>query len=178
MNIIETSRLQLHKVTPEIYEELFRTKEEQELKDFLGITTDAAWQTELQKQEQGLTKYRISFLSFYIKEKASGKTIGSCGFHTWYLPHSRAEIGYAITDESRKQQGFMKEALLAVIQYGFEEMQINRIEAFIGPGNIASIKLVQAMGFKKEGLLREHYCKDGDIQDSLVFGLLRKEFEL
>lgn len=57
-------------------------------------------------------------------------------------------------------------------------MKLHRIEAFIGPHNLPSQKLVQKMGFKKEGLLREHYCKKGVVEDSIVFSLLRREMEL
>ena len=109
-------------------------------------------------------------------EKTNGNIIGSCGFHTWYVLHYRAEIGYAISEEENKRKGYMKEAIKAVINYGFEHMKLNRIEAFIGPANEASIKLVTGLGFTREGLLRGHYCKNGGIQDSAVYGLLREEY--
>jgi ribosomal-protein-alanine N-acetyltransferase len=71
----------------------------------------------------------------------------------------------------------MKEAVAPVIRYGFEQMQLNRIEAFIGSANEASQRLVKALGFREEGLLRKHYIKDGIAEDSLVFGLLRSEYQ-
>jgi ribosomal-protein-alanine N-acetyltransferase len=55
-------------------------------------------------------------------------------------------------------------------------MKLNRIEAFIGPGNIPSLKLIAKSGFIQEGHLRGHYCKKGIMEDSLVFGLLREEY--
>lgn len=56
------------------------------------------------------------------------------------------------------------------------QMQLNRVEAMIGPGNTASIRLVKKFGFVEEGRLRGHYCKKGTIEDSLVFGLLKAEY--
>jgi len=63
-----------------------------------------------------------------------------------------------------------------IIDYGFNTMQLNRIEAFISPNNIASQKTVLGQGFRQEGVLKEHYCKDDVIEDSLVFGLLKKDY--
>lgn len=177
MNIIETTRLRLHKVTPEIYYELFRTKSEEELRRFMGIHTPEEWAVELERQRSGMTGYRRSFLNFLIEEKESGKTIGSCGYHTWYLQHARAEIGYAIKDDQWKRKGYMTETLLPVIKYGFEVMNLNRVEAFIGANNIASQKLVKTLGFREEGNMRGHYNNNGKMEDSLIFGLLRNEFE-
>ena len=70
----------------------------------------------------------------------------------------------------------MSEAILRIIDYGFSQMNLHRIEAFIGPANIASQKLVEKLGFQKEGVLREHYRKQGVIEDSIVYSLLKKEY--
>lgn len=56
-------------------------------------------------------------------------------------------------------------------------MKLNRIEAFIGPKNQASIKLINKLNFVKEGHLREHYSENNRIEDSIVYSLLRKEYE-
>ncbi len=157
---------------------MFQNQTQEELMRFLGISTVQEWELELQKLNEGLTGFRRSCILFYLQEKTSSQTIGSCNFHTWYLPHRRAEIGYALNNDQWKRKGYMKEALPAVIRHGFEHMDLNRIEALTATDNIASQKLLKAMGFKEEGLMREHYYKDGIAEDSVVFGLLRKEFEL
>lgn len=71
----------------------------------------------------------------------------------------------------------MTEAMKAILHYGFEVMRLHRMEAFIGPDNFPSLKLVQRFGFQKEGVLREHYQVDGRMEDSVAYGLLRHEFE-
>ena len=70
----------------------------------------------------------------------------------------------------------MKEGIKRILDYGFNEMGLNRVEAMIGSYNEPSLKLVRSLGFVKEGLLREHYCKNGELQDSIVFSLLKKEY--
>jgi ribosomal-protein-alanine N-acetyltransferase len=178
MEIIETPRLLLHKVTPEMRRDMFRSQTQEELMRFFGITTQQEWELELQKLNEGLTGFRRSCVLFYLQEKISGQTIGSCNFHTWYLPHRRAEVGYALNNDEWKRKGYMKEALLPIIRYGFEHMDLNRIEASTAPDNIASQKLLKGIGFKEEGVMREHYYRDGIAEDSVFFGLLRKEFTL
>ncbi len=85
-------------------------------------------------------------------------------------------MGYSIYDEAHKNKGYMGEALKAVIRYGFEHMGLNRIEALVGPNNGPSLTLIHRMGFLKEGVLREHYVKNGVAEDSVAFALLRKDF--
>ena len=173
---LHTPRLLLRKLTPDLWRQVHQTFSEENLIQFFGIQNDKELAEERKRFAEGLTAYRRSFVLFHLIERASGKVIGACNFHSWHTPHHRAEIGYAINDESNKRQGYMREALPSVIRYGFEEMDLNRIEAFIGPQNEPSKKLVQRCGFVLEGVMREHYCKDGRIEDSFIFSLLRREW--
>jgi [ribosomal protein S5]-alanine N-acetyltransferase len=173
---IATKRLLLREMTPEVYRYVFNNYPDEELKYFFGLRNDEELGQKKQTWQNGLTMFNKSFLYFQLLKKDSGENIGWCGFHTWYVQHYRAEIGYTLTNETERRNGFMKEALPEIIRYGFEQMKLHRIEAFIGPGNAPSLKLVQNAGFVHEGHLREHYFKDGKIEDSVVFSLLKKEF--
>jgi len=172
---ITTERLVLRALTPEVHQQLFENSSDAEIMGFLGIGPEELGAERL-RHTLGRNTWRTSYVNFQLLEKLSGQIIGGCGFHTWYTQHSRAEIGYAMNDDAHKNKGYMKEAILPIIRYGFDTMNLNRIEAFISPDNIPSQKLVRAMGFTREGLLREHYCKNGQIQDSAVYGLLRTEY--
>jgi ribosomal-protein-alanine N-acetyltransferase len=81
------------------------------------------------------------------------------GFIPGMLHMQGLKLGYDIIDNSWKEKGIMTEALQAIIPYGFDQLQLNRIEAFIGPNNTPSLKLMHKFGFQQEGLLRAHYCK-------------------
>ncbi len=72
----------------------------------------------------------------------------------------------------------MPEALQVLIRYGFEEMDLNRIEATTHTGNQRSQRVLEKLGFQREGLLREYYCRDGVYNDQVQFSLLRKEWLL
>ena len=69
----------------------------------------------------------------------------------------------------------MLEAMKKVLQYGFQNMGLNRIEALIDPENIKSIQLIEKFNFNKEGVLRGHYQTDNGFEDSMIFSLLKNE---
>lgn len=71
----------------------------------------------------------------------------------------------------------MSEALKCVINYGFKIMKLNRIEAFISPSNLPSIKIIENLGFTREGILKEHYKMKNEILDSVVYSLLKSKWK-
>lgn len=174
--ILETENLLLRKITPEVYDFLFRSLSEEAIKSFLGLETDEQFTKEKEKYFKGMSTYNRSFVNFQIIDKSNDKIIGACGFHTWYIEHERAEIGYNLNSDQYKGKGIMTEALKTVVKYGFEQMGLNRIEALIAPHNEPSLRLVQNLGFVKEGHLRQHYFKNDIKEDSLFFALLKQDY--
>jgi RimJ/RimL family protein N-acetyltransferase len=100
--------------------------------------------------------------------------IGTAAFAGWDREHRRAEIGFALRRDCWGQ-GLMTEVLPALLAFGFGALDLHRIEADVDPRNAASIRLLERIGFKCEGHLRERYLNDGDAQDALFYGLLRHE---
>ena len=175
---IITNRLRLRKLTPEVYPYIYEHYTDEELMEFLGLKSSEELSVEKEKYRLGLSTHFISFVNFQLLDRQTGMHLGGCGFHTWYPKHRRAEIGYQLNLESLKKQGLMSEAMPAILAYGFTAMNLNRVEACIGQGNTASIQLVKKFGFIQEGNLREHYNKEGKLQDSLIFSLLKKECDI
>lgn len=70
----------------------------------------------------------------------------------------------------------MSEALEAIIAYGFSELNLNRIEALVAPGNVPSIRLLVKNNFIQEAVLKQHYFHEGKFEDSIVFALLRADY--
>lgn len=86
-------------------------------------------------------------------------------------------IHYKINpNEMKREKGDMKNALYAVIQYAFDELGLHRIEGSIIDYNVFSKKLIKAMGFQKEGILRSKVFKGGDWHDQEFYGLIENEF--
>jgi ribosomal-protein-alanine N-acetyltransferase len=112
-----------------------------------------------------------------ITLKGDGRPIGSLGYYKWDRSRSyQAEMGYDLAKEYWGR-GIMTEAMKAVIDFGFEKMELNRIEVYIMPRNKRSIKLVERLGFKKEGLLRQRYFDEfGNFADDFLFSMLRDDW--
>ena len=175
--VIETDRLLLKELNPEILHELYTTYADEDIISFLGLHDNEELKTERSNWQLGLATYRTSYKSFLIEVKEIGKIIGKAGFHNWHPLHRRAELGYALYDETAKRKGYTTEAVKAIIEYGFSSMDLNRIEAYVGPANVASLQIINGAGFTKEGILRSHFYKDGVIDDSICFSILRSEFD-
>lgn len=175
--IIETPQLWLRELTYEQYKQVMHSGTDEELKTFFGYQTDEDLTKEKERHAGGLTMFNKSFVFFHLLEKSSGRVIGWCGYHTWYLTHLRAEIGYTIYDPVHRGKGYMKETLPPVLKYGFEHMHLNRVEAFTAPDNHISMDLLLKNGFEREGVMREHYNAAGTIGDSVVFGLLKRDWK-
>lgn len=175
---LHTERMRLRLYTPEVARYVFSTMTDSELLVFFGLESAEALAREKEKFSLGLSTYNRTFANFYLIDKETGKIIGGCGFHTWAPDHRRAELGYALHDDSYKQKGLMKEALHAVLNYGFNEMNLHRVEALVAEWNDASVKLLTNFGFQKEGVLRQHYVVNGIPEDSVAYSLLKSELKM
>lgn len=87
----------------------------------------------------------------------------------------RAEIGFALLPEARGR-GLMTRAVSAALDFGFAQMNLHRVEANVDPDNEPSIRLLQRLGFRREGLLRERWLVAGEARDAVLFGLLAPEW--
>lgn len=101
--------------------------------------------------------------------------IGTCTLFRIDRRHRRCELGY-IVRRDLWGRGFAKEALTALLDHAFGTLGLHRLEADIDPRNASSIRLVERLGFQREGHLRERYFVAGDIQDSVIYGLLAPEW--
>ena len=109
-----------------------------------------------------------------IALKGKGNIIGTVGFNNLTKNH-RANIGYDLQTEFWNR-GIITEALKAIVEFGFNKLGINRIEAEVMQGNDASDKVLSKIGFKKEGVLRKWMYWNGNHYDMTMYSLLRSEF--
>src|SRR5699024_4816900 len=102
--------------------------------------------------------------------KDEERIIGSCGFLNIHPKHYRTEVGYELSKDYWGK-GIADEALKAVISYGFQHFQLERIEALIEPENVRSLKLIEKQGFKREGLLRHYEFTCGKFDDLYMYSI-------
>lgn len=174
--LLETQRLLLKVISAENMKFIFEKKSKEEIKKILGHRSEEDFKKEEQKHKNGYSSYNRSFNLFLMIEKTSEKIIGRCGLHNWNREHRRAEIGYNMEDENYKKKGLMTETVQAVIDYGFNKMNLHRMEALVGRENVPSLKLMEKFQFKKEGVLREHYYRNDVFEDSVMFSRLHSEY--
>ncbi|TCU90377.1 ribosomal-protein-alanine N-acetyltransferase [Iodobacter fluviatilis] len=104
-----------------------------------------------------------------------GQIVGSCGLFKWDKNAKHCHIGYELA-QSHWGMGLMREALLAILAWGFEHMALNRIQAQVHPQNSASIKSLESLGFVQEGCFREAGFWHGQHHDLLQYALLKRDW--
>jgi ribosomal-protein-alanine N-acetyltransferase len=103
-------------------------------------------------------------------------TLGHIALHHWSHNHRRAETGYDLA-RAYWGQGIATEALRTVLEFGFKRMNLHRIYAGTIADNHESVRLLERLGFTREGTRRESSWEDdGRFHDSAMYGLLRREF--
>lgn len=115
-------------------------------------------------------------INWGITIKGSDKIIGIIGHYRIQPENHRAEIGYMSLPEYNGK-GYITEAIKAVVEYGFEEMNLHSIEAVIDPDNIASEKVLQKNGFVKEAHILENELWEGKFWDTVIYSLLKRNFK-
>lgn len=109
-----------------------------------------------------------------ITLKGEDQLVGSWGY-SWHLGRPFGAIGYDLARRYWKQ-GIMTEAIQALLHFGFEVRNLHRVEARVHLGNEASMRLLQRLGFQKEGLLREYLFLNNSFFDVKIFSLLQSEY--
>ncbi|MBG9587608.1 GNAT family N-acetyltransferase [Cytobacillus firmus] len=109
-----------------------------------------------------------------IELKEEKKVIGLCGFVRWDKKHHRIEIAYSLS-RTYWHKGFATEAIKSLIGFGFEQMNINRLEAKVHPQNIASIRVLEKIGFIFEGHLRDYWFVNNGFIDVNNYSIIRRD---
>ena len=117
-----------------------------------------------------------TLLQWGIAERATDAVVGTCTLAALSAEHRRAEIGYAL-GRAAWGRGYAAEALPALVRFAFGALDLRRLEADVDPRNARSIRVLERLGFVREGYQRERYEMQGEIQDAVLYGLLRREWK-
>lgn len=115
------------------------------------------------------------FLQLGLERRSDAALMGTCTLFHCHSASRRAEIGYAL-GRPYWGAGYMHEALTALVDYAFNTLNLHRLEADIDPRNAASARTLERLGFQREGHLRERWIVDGEISDTIWYGLLEHEW--
>ena len=123
-----------------------------------------------------MRKYRYDEPSSWgIIEKKTGKLVGTIGFMDYNEDNATVEVGYSLA-RWLWNGGYMTEALACVIDYAFEKMDINRIEAQHELTNPSSGRVMEKCGMRKEGELRQRLYNKGKFVDVALYAILRSDW--
>ena len=114
-------------------------------------------------------------LQLVVADKASDRAIGTALLFRLEEGSARAELGYVL-GRAHWGRGLMHEALGALLDRAFGAMALRRLEAEVDVRNAASARVLQRLGFTREGLLRQRWVSKGEAKDVEIFGLLRDEW--
>ncbi|WP_313703708.1 GNAT family N-acetyltransferase [Massilia sp.] len=120
-------------------------------------------------RDGGLYRYAIAL-------RETDRLIGVCNLRGFFDQNRRCELGYALARD-HWGQGYAGEALEALLGHAFHVLDLNRIEADIDPRNEASARLLEKLGFRREGTMPERWIVHGEKADTAFYGLLRRYWD-
>ena len=110
-----------------------------------------------------------------IERVSDGAFIGWCSLTRWNPDYRSASLGYCLHDAAWGY-GYATEAASAVLEWAFDTLDLNRVQAETDTRNAASARVLEKLGFVREGTLREDCVVNGEVSDSWVYGLIRREW--
>jgi ribosomal-protein-alanine N-acetyltransferase len=174
---LTTPRLILREIIPADAAELFSLHSDPEVQKY---DSDPPMR-EIAEAVSAIAKTRQRFeskesIAWGIVLKDENRVIGGLGFYFWGHCYYKTDLGYSIA-RPYWRRGIATEALYALMQFGFERLGLHRINVDTRMDNIASVRLMQKLGFRHEGVRRE--CirnEDGTYQNWGLFGMLEDEY--
>ena len=110
-----------------------------------------------------------------VARVSDGAFIGWCSLTRWNPDYRSASLGYCLGD-AEWGHGYATEAARALLQWAFDTLDLNRVQAETDTRNAASARVLEKLGFVREGTLREDCVVSDEVSDSWVYGLLRREW--
>lgn len=172
---VHTARLTIRRVQPTDLGDLLAVNGDDVVTRFLPYPTwKSATDAQFWFERMAALQAAGATAQFVIEHRELARVIGSCLLFRHEPASGRAEIGYVL-GRAHWGQGLMHEAMRGFIDHAFVTLGLRRLEADVNPLNLASVRLLERLGFVREGLLRQRWITKGQVSDSLLFGLLRDE---
>ena len=174
---LETERLLLRKFRLNDASAILSIRSDEQVMKYM----DTEWHKNIPNSENFIAKNLESYekkegIFWAIVAKENKEFLGDFAFWKIDKKNSRAEIGYTLKPKFWRK-GYMKEAIIAIIGFGFNNLQLHSLEANVNPKNNNSSELLKNIGFRKEAYFRENYFYNGTYLDSEIFSLLETDFK-
>jgi RimJ/RimL family protein N-acetyltransferase len=125
---------------------------------------------------RGMEQASYTNLKLAIETLAEGRHIGDIGLRGTEPENRRAELGIAIGDKECWDHGYGTDAIVTLLRFAFDEMNLHRVVLDVDATNPRGIACYRKCGFVEEGRLRQHRYQGGRYLDVVVMGVLADEF--
>ena len=174
---LDSERLILREILPEDAEIMFELRTD----DDVMLYMDTYKMKSIEDADKLITSLSESFkkgagINWGLVDKREKVFIGYFGIWRIDEKNCRGEIGYALLPKYWGK-GFMQEAFNVLLPYAFRELNLHSLEGNVNPDNLASIKVLEKAGFRKEAYFRENFLFDGQFKDSIIYSLLEKDMK-
>lgn len=175
---LETERIVLRKVQQDDLDAIHAFASDSEVTKYTsGLETSQTKQDTQLIIDIVLKRYKENEAARWaIVYKPDNKVIGICGFVDYSSVFRRAEIGYVLC-KNYWGKGIATEAAQVVIDFGFKNLMLNRIEATCDVDNKGSAHVLEKLNMTCEGILRQHLRSKGKFQDRKMYSILKSEWE-
>ena len=171
---IETKHLILREIMPEDASALYQIYANDEVTRYYDLTTMQDIEEAAELIDFFDDRFETeSMIRWGITRKTDDIIIGTCGYVLFH--RHRGELGYDLL-RSEWGQGIMTEAIDAIVEFGFSDAELHRIEAMVMVENHASARLLTKLGFTEEGTLRDYDYFKEQFHDMRCFAILQQEY--
>lgn len=174
--VLETDRLLLRKFTDDDVDAVFDYGRDPDVARFVTWKPHVTHDDARVFVQAAMAHYAAGRIGpWAVVLKGEDRLIGSAGFVNWQPEHARAEVGYAL-HQSYWGRGLATEALREIARFAFAVMQVNRLVALCDPENVASARVMEKVGMRYEGTLRQNTFVKGAFCTTEIRALLREEW--
>ena len=172
---MSSPKLTLHPADPNLAPMLYEWRQDEVMKKYNPLMPSSVEEVRerLAKNSSNLDEFDKAEAFFWFVQ-LNGEHIGNVSHSNVNKMMLTAEIGYNVISSARGK-GIATEVVKLATRNIFEKTSIRKLIAFVHEENLPSIRVLEKVGYKREGLLREHYLVNGKPANEVVFGLLRKE---
>ena len=173
LTLINTERLLLREINEGDLKNVFLGLSNDEVTKYYAVSFKSPEETKTQMEWYKNLRREKTGIWWAICSKENQTFYGAIGYNDLDAEHQKAEIGFWILPKFWRQ-GFIKEALLPIIRYGFEKLKLHRIEAYVESENENSARALKSLSFNYEGCLRDCELKDGRFISLDVYAIINK----
>lgn len=173
-SFIVGDRIYLRPIDIEDLQSIVLWRNDKEIREYMGTTSPSNRIRRKESIERLYKDDRNVALGIVLKE--SDQFIGCTGLYGISIPHRRAELGILIGDKSCWSKGYGTEAMNLMLKHGFDQLNLHRIYLFVLDFNPRAIRAYEKVGFRQEGVFRDHGFRDGKYCDDYAMGILESEW--